>query len=155
MAKIALLTIKQVRQLWQQPLSIGWHFNPAINKFGVVFISEEEIAAITNPAFDWVKLLPLIDEIDTRPPQDLKPPASDGVGIVITNAWRQGFNWPITLNGLEIELKYNGTQYYIERSVHNWTELTKELDKPQNDDFKALLIPFYNYLKNTAVRINL
>lgn len=155
MARIALLNIKQVRQLWQQELSSGWTFNPVINKFGVVFISEQEIAAITNPAFDWVKLLPLVNEIDVRPPQDITPPASDGIGIVITNAWRQGLNWPITLNGLQIELKYNGTQYYIERSVHQWKELIKELNKPQNDDFKALLIPFFNYLKNTAVRINL
>lgn len=153
--KLALLTIKQVRQLFGQELAPNWTFNPVINRHGVVFISEQEIAAITNPAFDWVKLLPLVNEIEIKPPQDLTPPASDGVGIVITNAWRNGLNWPITLNGLEIELKYNGTQYYIERSVHQWSELTKELNKPQNDDFKALLIPFFNYLKNTAVRINL
>jgi len=152
--KIALLTIKQVRQLWQQELAPDWTFNPIINKFGNVFISEQEIAAITNPAFDWVKLLTLVEETDVRPPQDLTPPASDGIGIVITNSWRNGLNWPITLNGFEIQLKFNGTQYYIDRSVHQWTELQKELDKPQNDDFKRLLIPFYNYLKNTATRIS-
>lgn len=153
--KIALINIRQLRQLWQQQLAPHWTFNPTINKYGNVFISEEEIANITNPNFDWVKSLPLVDETSVRPPQDLTPPASDGVGIVITNAWRNGLNWPIKINGLEIELKFNGTQYYIERSVHDWAELLKERDKPQNEDIKWILTPFYNYLKNTAVRINL
>lgn len=153
--KIALLSIPQLKSLWQQELADGWTFNPVINKHGVIFISEQEIAAITNPAFDWVKNLLLQEEEDTRPPSDLTPPVSDGVGIVITNAWRNGLAWPITLNGFAIELKNNGSQYYIERSVYDWADMKKELNKAQNDDFKRLIGPFMTYLKDTAQRINL
>jgi hypothetical protein len=154
MAKIVLLTIPQVRQLFHQELATNWFFNPAINKHGNVFIDEKEVAAITNPNFDWVKLLPLAEEVDTRPPTDLTPPASDGIGIVVNASWRAAFDWPLTLNGFEIALKTNGSQFYIERSLHDWAEFRKELAKAQNDDFRKVLSKFFAYLKNTATRIS-
>jgi len=153
MAKLVLLTIPQVRELYHQPLANNWYFNPVINKYGNVFISEEEINQITNPAFDWVKLLPLVEETDTRPPSDLSPPASNGKGLVIITRFQWVF--PFRLNGFTIPMKdQNGTKY-VEKSILTWDAFTKELNKPQNDDIKLMLKPLIDYLKDTATEINL
>jgi hypothetical protein len=151
--KIALLSIPQLRQLYHQELASGWFFNPIINKFGNVLITEEEINRITNSNFNWVKLLPLLDELDTRPPQNFTPPASNGIGLTIITRFQWVF--PFRLNGFTIEMKDSNGTKYVEKSVLGWSEFTKELNKPQNDDLKLMLAPLIDYLRNTAVEITI
>lgn len=149
---VVLLNIKEVRQIKDQLLTVGNWFNPIIDKFGNVVISEEEIKQITNPNFDWLKSKQIISYTDIAKDIDYTLPKSNGIGLVIAAKWQWIF--PIKLNGFQIDLKNNGSQFYVEDSAVKWTDFQNELKKSQNNDFRELLLPLIDYLKNTATKIS-
>lgn len=59
--KVGLLTIEQKEQLVGQLVQTDWYFNPVQDCNGNWIISTEEIEGSSNPSFDWVKTLTLID----------------------------------------------------------------------------------------------
>lgn len=81
--KVALLTIPQARQLWHKQLAELTFFNPVIDKNGNVLITEDEINKITNPDYNWVKSLTLIEHDEVLAIPDFNPPTSNGKGIII------------------------------------------------------------------------
>lgn len=151
--RVALLKIKQVRELAGKYLSDVTTFNPIVDKLGNVVISEEEINECNKPEFAWVKNL-IVEEYDELiKPINTTPPASNGNGLVIPTRFQWAF--PITLNGFTIELKTKGADRYVEQSILTWADFNKELRKAQNDDFRALIKPIRDFLVNQATVITL
>jgi hypothetical protein len=69
MSKVAQLSPAQYEALNGQIFDdYGSVYNPVLDATGAYCITEAEIAATTQPAFLWVKDLPLIDYITPTPP---------------------------------------------------------------------------------------
>lgn len=149
---VALLNIEQVRQLYGQPLSSATTFNPIIDRFGNVLISEQEINECDRQEFLWVKNLPLFDYDELQQIPDTTPPASNGYGIEIPEEYQWAF--PIRLNGFVVELKdLNGVKY-CEASGLSWDEFVTEFDKPQNNDYRLSVLPIWQYAMTQAAQNN-
>lgn len=61
MIQVAELTIQQKDELSGQTYTTDSYFNPIQDCNGNWIISTQEIEFCTNPLFDWVKTLTLID----------------------------------------------------------------------------------------------
>ncbi len=61
MTQVGLLTETQKDSLVGQLYDEDSYFNPILDDFDNWIISIEEIDFCTNPLFDWVKTLPLIN----------------------------------------------------------------------------------------------
>ena len=61
MTKVAVLTKEQHRLLYGQQYNIDCMFSPALDQWGNIIISEQEIAKLNNEEFAWVKDLILVE----------------------------------------------------------------------------------------------
>ena len=59
--KVAILTLAQKESLIGQLVQPDWFYNPVQDCNGDWIITEQEINATSNPVFDWLKSLPLVD----------------------------------------------------------------------------------------------
>lgn len=59
--KVAILTLAQKESLVGQLVQPDWFYNPVQDCNGDWIITEQEINATSNPVFDWLKSLPLVD----------------------------------------------------------------------------------------------
>jgi hypothetical protein len=141
--QVALLNIEQVRLLFGRPLSESTTFNPVIDQYGNVLISEQEIEECDNPEFSWVKDLILVAYDSVKEIPNYTPPASNGYGVVIPSEFHWAF--PIRLNGFIVELKDKAGVKYCEVSGLSWTEFISEFDKPQNNDYRLSVLPIWQY----------
>lgn len=153
MGKVALIDQREYRKLQRLPYANAMLLNPEVDGWGNFFISEEEIAQITDPALLYLKDLPLYRQKDIQKNLDTTPPFSDGFGIQINNRFKWAFD--LRINGFRVQLKTAGQIDYIEYSVLGWTDLWFEINKPQNDDFKRVIQPLINYLNDQTNKITL
>jgi hypothetical protein len=61
MQKVVILTLEQKESLVGQQIQPDWYFNPVLDCNENWIVTEPEIYESTNPTFDWLKSLPLID----------------------------------------------------------------------------------------------
>lgn len=151
MKKVALISQKQFRQLTGTQIGDHMFFNPWMDKWGNLLISEEEIIACVNPDVAWVHDLPLYHKADIQKNLDTTVPASDGIKINIITKFKWLF--PIKFNGFIIELKTLNNVDYIEHSILTWTDLWFEWNKPQNEDVAKVLKPFVNHINDVTNHI--
>jgi hypothetical protein len=59
--EVAILTLEQQNQLYNQELEPNWYFNPFMDQSFNWVISSEEIYSCTNSGYQWVKDLELVD----------------------------------------------------------------------------------------------
>jgi hypothetical protein len=60
---VRLLTPKQAEALFNQFFAPNSQYNPVLDGLGRWVISEEEVEQTTNPDFDWVQSLPIIEYV--------------------------------------------------------------------------------------------
>lgn len=84
---------------------------------------------------------------------DYSPPASNGKGIVIPEKYQWIF--PVHVGGYTIELKESNGVLYAEESCLGWTAFVREIRKPENIQYRATIIPVWNYGLTEAERIDL
>lgn len=65
---VGLLTTEQKNELVGQLVQPDWYFNPVLDCNNDWIISTQEMEGSSNPTFDWVKQLPLIDWCQPLPP---------------------------------------------------------------------------------------